>query len=118
MAPVRLRVVIFPESVRAWTARSLEHDIAAGGTTAEAALDTLLRIVQAHAAFDLRHGRPPLSAFAAAPALYWSAFSRAERDALRLELPYRVDTPAIQVLAATAPHHPILSRVPVPALIA
>ena len=118
MVPPRLRIIVFPESIRSWTARSLEHDIAAAGATAEAALDTLLKIVQAHAAFDLRHGRAPLSAFEAAPQLYWSAFSRAAGVAFPIEVRYRADGPPIQVVAATAPHHPILSRVPVRARIA
>ena len=77
MAPPRLRVVVFPETTKSWTARSLEHDLEAVGRTAEAALDALVRVASAHIAFDIRHGREPLSAFGAAPPSYWSAFAGA-----------------------------------------
>jgi len=77
MALPRLRVVVFPETTKAWTARSLEHDLAAVGRTAEAAIDALVRVASAHIAYDTRHGRPPLSAFGAAPRQYWNAFAGA-----------------------------------------
>ena len=77
MASTRLRIVVFPETKKSWTARSLEHDLEAVGHTAEAALDALVRVASAHIAFDIRHGREPLSAFGAAPPSYWSAFSGA-----------------------------------------
>jgi hypothetical protein len=77
MALPRLRVVVFPETTKAWTARSLEHDLAAVGRTAEAAIDALVRVASAHIAYDIRHGRAPLSAFGAAPRPYWNAFAGA-----------------------------------------
>jgi hypothetical protein len=77
MALTRLRVVVFPETTKAWTARSLEHDLEAVGRTAEAALDALVRVASAHITFDIRHGREPLSAFGAAPRSYWNAFAGA-----------------------------------------
>src|SRR5262245_19806238 len=77
MALPRLRVVVFPETTKAWTARSLEHDLAAVGRKAEAAIDPLVRVASAHIAFDIRHGRQPLSAFGAAPRPYWNAFAGA-----------------------------------------
>ncbi|MEO7158735.1 MAG: hypothetical protein ABI039_14305 [Vicinamibacterales bacterium] len=70
-----LRIVVFPETTKAWTARSLEHDLAAAGRTAEAAVDALVRMASAHIAYDLRHGHVPLSAFGAAPRAYWHAFA-------------------------------------------
>jgi len=76
MPPSHLRIVVFPETRRTWTARGLDHDLAAEGRTVEAALDTLLKIARAHIAFDLRHHREPLSAFATAPPAYWNAFAR------------------------------------------
>ena len=69
-----LRIVVFPVSPRTWVARALEHDLAAEGRSIESAIDTVLKIALAHIAYDRRHGREPLSAFAAAPALYWTAF--------------------------------------------
>jgi hypothetical protein len=86
MALSRLRVVVFPETTKGWTARSLEHDLAAGGRTAEAAVDALVRVASAHIAFDIRHGRQPLSAFAAAPRSYWNAFAGAAMTAKPLEI--------------------------------
>jgi hypothetical protein len=71
-----LRIVVFPETRRTWTARGLDRDLSAEGRTVEAALDTLLRITRAHFEYDLRHHREPLSAFASAPAPYWDAFAR------------------------------------------
>ena len=82
LAPIRslmqqLRVVVFPETTKAWAARGLEHDLAAVGPTAEAAIDALLRVALAHIEFDMRHGREPLSAFCGAPRPYWHAFAGA-----------------------------------------
>lgn len=77
MAVPRLRVVVFPETTKAWSARCLEHDLAAVGRTAEAALAALVRVASAHITYDIRHGRTPLSAFGAAPRPYWNAFAGA-----------------------------------------
>ena len=82
-----LRIVVFPETTKAWTARSLEHDLAAAGRTAEAAIDALVRIAAAHIAYDLRHGHAPLSAFGAAPRAYWNAFAGASSKARPIEIP-------------------------------
>ena len=108
MSP-RLRILVFPESPRRWTARSLEHDLAGGGTTMEGALDTLLKIARAHIHYDLRHGRQPLSAFAAAPRLYWEAFAGAPRVDMRLDLACEEAGIPMRVVAARLPQHPILN---------
>jgi hypothetical protein len=104
----RLRVLVFPESIRWWTARSLEHDIAAGGRSAEAALDSVVKIAQAHIAFDVRHGREPLSAFAPAPRPYWNAFPAGARSSFEMELLHPADGPSIRVIAARLTHHPAI----------
>ena len=70
----RLKVLVFPETGRRWTARALEHDIACEGGTIEAAVDSLAKIARAHIEYDHRHNRMPLSAFVAAPQIYWKAF--------------------------------------------
>ena len=44
------------------------------GRTIEAAVDSLAKIARAHIAYDHRHNRIPLSAFVAAPQIYWNAF--------------------------------------------
>lgn len=105
----QLRIIVFPDSPKAWTARSLEHDLSARGTTAEAAIDTLVRIAEAHIAFDKRHGRAPLSAFASAPRLYWNAFARAERTT-----PVEVRQPeydcTLNCVIGMVDEHPIIAR--------
>ena len=108
MALARLRILVFPESSRAWTARALEHDLAGGGLTMEAALDTVLKVARAHINYDLRHGRQPLSAFAAAPRLYWEAFAGATRVDIRLDLAGDETAMPMRVIAATLPQHPIV----------
>ena len=104
----RLRVLVFPESIRWWIARSLEHDIAAAGRTAEAALDSLVKIAQAHIAYDVRHGREPLSAFAPAPRPYWNAFSSGARSTLDVELRRPDQGPTVRVIAARLTQHPVI----------
>lgn len=86
MALTRLRIVVFPETTKSWTARCLEHDLEAAGRTAEAALDALVRVASAHMAYDVRHGRAPLSAFGAAPRSYWNAFAGASMTNKPLEV--------------------------------
>ena len=112
MAPCRLRILVFPEVHGTWTARALEHDLAAEGRTTGSAVDTLLKIVRAHITYDRRHNRAPLSAFAAAPQLYWSAFS----GATRLQIPIAVDWSESgiqpQIVAAVASQHPAIRRLP------
>jgi hypothetical protein len=108
MALERLRILVFPESPRNWTARALERDLAGGGVTMEAALDTVLKMARAHINYDLRHGRQPLSAFAAAPRLYWEAFAGATRVDIRLDLSGEESSVPMRVIAATLPQHPIV----------
>lgn len=108
MAPCRLRIVVFPETRRTWTARALEHDLAAQGRTMESAIDTLVKLIRAHVAYDRRHNRKPLSAFAAAPKLYWSAFNRAAELPILMELDWQdTDAPA-RIVAAVVSDHPAI----------
>jgi hypothetical protein len=110
MPPCRLRIVVFPETRRTWTARALEHDLAAQGWSVESALDTLVRLIQAHVAFDRRHNRKPLSAFAAAPRVYWTAFNRAAELPIQMELDWQgTDTPS-RIVAAMLSDHPAIRR--------
>jgi hypothetical protein len=108
MPPCRLRIVVFPETRRTWTARALEHDLAAQGRSIEAALDTLVRLIQAHVAFDKRHNRKPLSAFAAAPKVYWSAFNRAAELPIQMELDWLDAEMPARIVAAMIPDHPAI----------
>ena len=114
MAIRRLTILVFPEIHHTWTARGLEHDLAAEGRTIESAVDTLLKVVSAHIDYDRRHNREPLSAFAGAPPLYWSAFNRGTP----LPIPMNVDwlegrLPA-QIVAAVVPQHPAIRSLPLP----
>lgn len=108
MAARSLRILVFPEPGGRWTARGLEHDIAAQARTVEGAVGTVVSIARAHIAFDRRHNRVPLSAFAAAPQLYWTAFGRATRlpPAAPLESLHGGELP--QIVAAVVPRHPAI----------
>ena len=112
MALPRLRVVVFPETTKAWTARSLEHDLAAVGRTAEAAVDALVRVASAHIAFDIRHGRPPLSAFGAAPRPYWNAFAGAAMRTKPLEVLRAEPQGPFSCLVSVTKENPAIRRVP------
>lgn len=103
----RLSVLVYPEASHWWTARSLERDIAAAARTADAALDSAVKILQAHIVFDIRHGRKPLSAFAKAPRPYWTAFAGAARIDLDVVL-QTGDGPPIRVTVARLAHHPVV----------
>jgi len=112
MAPPRLRILVFPQTRGTWTARGLEHDLAADGRSIEAAVDTLLKIARAHIAFDRRHNREPLSAFAPAPPLYWTAFSGAERLPAPIELDFSETGRPMQIVAAVVSQHPGIRKLP------
>jgi hypothetical protein len=71
----RLRLVIFQEAPGLWVARGLEHDLGAEARSIGGAVKAVLRLVEAHTAFDKRHAHRPLSAFSAAPQAYWNAFA-------------------------------------------
>ena len=108
----RLRILVFPETHRTWTARGLEHDLAAEGRTMEAAVDTLVKMARAHIAYDRRHNGKPLSAFAAAPQLYWNAFTRATRLPIPAELQSSQGDIATEIVAAVVPEHPGIRSLP------
>ena len=106
MFPQHLRVLVFPETGRNWTARALEHDIAVQGRTVEAAVDSLVKVVRAHVAFDRRHNRTPLSAFTPAPRFYWNTFRDAVRRSPGRELDQKEDDGTPRIVVAVIDHHP------------
>src|SRR5947208_14029061 len=112
MAPPRLRILVFPQTYGTWTARGLEHDLAADGRTIEAAVDTLLKIARAHVAYDRRHNREPLSAFAPAPELYWNAFGGATRLPAPLEMDWTENGRRTQIVTAVASENPGIRKLP------
>jgi len=114
MARWRLRVLVFPETGRRWTARALEHDIACEGRTIEAAVDSLAKIARAHIAYDHRHNRIPLSAFVAAPQMYWNAFDGGTQLPPTADLDSPESGTSLQIVAAVVERRPgIYDRVPV-----
>jgi hypothetical protein len=118
MTLARLRILVFPETPKHWTARSLEHDIAAVGSTEEAAVETLIKMFRAHIAYDLRHGREPLSAFGPAPHLYWTVFAAATNVRGARELGWPVSGNPTRCQVAVLAQHPILEWCAHPARIA
>ena len=70
-----LHVLLFQEMPGLWIGRGLEHDVLIEAPTIGEALRALVSLVVAHTAFDYRHKRAPLSAFAAAPPSCWNAFT-------------------------------------------
>ena len=111
MVPVtEMRVLVFPESSRYWTARALEHDIAVQGRSVEDAVDALIKVVRAHVAFDLRHNRRPLSAFPPAPRLYWNAFRDATRQAQNREIDCHDTDGTPRIVMATMARNPAAYR--------
>lgn len=71
----RLSLVVYQDVPGVWVTRGIEHDLTAEGRSIGETVRAVLRMVQAHAAFDARHDRPPLSAFRPAPQSCWNAFS-------------------------------------------
>ena len=68
----QLRLVAFQEAPGRWVARGLEHDIVAEAHTIGECVRAIMRLVETHTAFDLRHQHPPLSAFPPAPQRCWN----------------------------------------------
>jgi len=110
MLLARLSVLAFQETRLHSTARCLEHDITATGRTTEVAVDALVKMVRAHIDFDRRHSRPPLSAFAPAPRLYWDAFRQGSRHWV-FDMPSTYDPilrKPTQVDVVLVPQHPAI----------
>lgn len=108
MAERALRILVFPETPRMWVARGLEHDFSTAGRTMESAIDTFLKVAAAHVAYDCRHHHLPLSAFAAAPPVYWDAFARATPLSIPLVVPWSDGGTPAHVIAAVAQRNPAI----------
>jgi len=70
-----LHVLVFQDMPGVWIGRGLEHDMLTEARTIGEAVRAIVRLVEAHVAFDERHHRTPLSAFGAAPQSCWNAFT-------------------------------------------
>ena len=111
-SPLHVRILVFEDLPGIWTARSLEHDIVAESRSIEMAIQAVLRIMRAHADFDRRHNRAPLSAFRAAPQIYWNAFRRGTLLPWVAQLSHTVAGLAAEITAAVAAERPHAHAVP------
>jgi hypothetical protein len=99
-----LHVVLFQDVPGTWIGRVLEHDMLTEARTIGEALRSIVRLVEAHSAFDRRHRRAPLSAFGGAPQQCWVAFSSGTPVTLSQ---LGIDQPdAWQIVAAIARERP------------
>ena len=100
-----LHVVLFQDMPGVWIGRGLEHDVLAEAHTIGEALRAIVRLVEAHTAFDHRHHRAPLSAFSAAPQSCWNAFTSGTPLTLAQ---LGIDQPHVcQIVAAIAHRRPM-----------
>ena len=106
-----LRIVVFPETTKTWVARSLEHDLSAAGRTADAAIDLLMKMVDAHLAYDIRHGHQPLGAFTSAPRMYWQACVAAPKKDTPIELNRTAPDRSLRCVVGFAAQNPALKRI-------
>ena len=97
-----MRVLIRRGDGASWQAQVLESDVRTIGTSRSAALDTLVKVVQVHVAFDMRLGREPLSTFATAPEGDWTEFHRASKVAEPVELSHHSRARVLCFLVANA----------------
>jgi hypothetical protein len=111
-SPLHVRILVFEDLPGIWTARSLEHDIVAESRTIEMAIQAVVRIMRAHVEFDRRHNRPPLTAFRAAPQIYWNAFKRGTPLAWASCLSLALPGLAAQIAVAVAAERPQARVVP------
>ena len=105
-SPLHVRILVFEDLPGIWTARSLEHDIVAESRTIEMSIQAVVRIMRAHAEFDRRHNRAPLTAFRAAPQVYWNAFARGTPLAWASGLSLALPGLAAQIAVAVAAERP------------
>jgi hypothetical protein len=84
------------------------------GRTIEGAVDSLAKIARAHIAYDHRHNRIPLSAFVAAPQIYWNAFEGGTELPPTADLTAPESRTALEIVAVVVQRRPgVFDRVPV-----
>ena len=109
----RLRLVVYQDVPGLWVGRGIEHDLTAEGRTISETVRAVLRMVDAHTMFDIRHHRPPLSAFRPAPQSCWNAYKGGTN--VPLEQLGALPPAAWDVSVAIARHRPSEGRLPWPA---
>jgi hypothetical protein len=108
----RLSLVVYQDVPGVWVGRGIEHDLTAEGRSIGETVRAVLRMVDAHAAFDSRHDRAPLSAFRPAPQPFWNAFSAG--TPIPLTQLGAMPPPDWDISVAIARHRPTEHRVPWP----
>ena len=104
----RLSLVVYQDIPGVWVGRGIEHDLTAEGRSIGETVRALLRMIQAHTAFDTRHDRVPLSAFRPAPQACWNAFSGG--TPIPLSQLGALPPPYWEVTVAIAHHRPTEQR--------
>jgi len=109
----RLSLVVYQDVPGVWIGRGIEHDLTAEGRSIAETVRAVLRMIQAHAAFDARHQRPPLSAFRPAPQSCWNAFHGGTH--VPLSQLGALAPPHWDIAVSIARHRPNETRLPWPA---
>jgi len=109
----RLSLVVYQDVPGMWVGRGIEHDLTAEGRSIAETVRAVLRMVQAHAAFDARHDRAPLSSFRPAPQSCWNAYSAGTQ--VPLAQLGALAPPRWDITVAIARHRPNETRLPWPA---
>jgi hypothetical protein len=112
MSERRLRLVVYQEVPGIWVGRGIEHDVSAEGRTIGETVRAILRMINAHIAFDERHDRQPLASFRPAAQPYWNAFHGGTPVPLS-ELG-ALPPAHWEISVAIARHRPMSARLPVP----
>lgn len=100
-----IHVLVFQDTPGVWVGRGLEHDMLTEARTIGEALRAVVRLIEAHTAYDLRHRRAPLSAFGSAPQSCWNAFTSGTPLSLSQ---LGIDQPDVcQIVAAIAHRRPM-----------
>src|SRR6266852_9692688 len=97
-----LRFVVYQEVAGVWIGRGLEHDLIVEARSIGEAVRAFVRLIDAHAAFDMRHDHAPLSAFRPAPQGYWNAFSAGTPVSLAQ---FAIPSPARWDVSVAIAHH-------------
>jgi len=104
-------MVLYQEMPGQWVGRGIEHDVTAEGRSIGETVRAVLRMLQAHIAFDERHDREPLRNFRPAPQLYWNAYSAGTQ--VPLDQLGALPPPHWEIAVAIARYRPMAARPPI-----
>lgn len=101
MRVVLIRAVVYADAA-GWCAHALDCDTVVMARTRDAAVDILMKVIQAQLKHEQGRRRRPLSAWGSAPRPIWQVFSAAA-TAQRPSVLNRIeDTTELQLLVASA----------------